>query len=385
MAKADKYANAASVWGRRQKRGSMPAGIGHAIMPNARSGHISVIIPARDASSTIARTLSSLAGIRALICEILLIDDGSQDNTTDVARKAAELHDLPLAVVSVGFSSPGAARNAGLERACGDRLYFIDADDEAMPGGVTLLSRALDADPAAGLAVGASIHRGQNTHKLKLPHSYGGNSAENARRYLSNELRSITVGSALVTAKAAAGVRFPESIDLDEDTIYWAAILSRCSVTTIAQPVLAYNLDETRMSRRFVCNPRSVFHGIALELDKLRAFGVAEGVLQKRKTFIAMRIARHLTRHRRYREAAEMMKVARMHGGGGMRDLKSMQYNLRIWRGLASGLLRFSKVVEGSEEGSVSHRQAVLAPGRSPRPTAAEHGALAGRSGLELE
>lgn len=365
--------------------GWTPAGIGHAIMPNARPGHISVIIPARDASSTIARTLSSLAADRALICEILLIDDGSQDNTSDVARKAAELHGLPLAVVSVGFSSPGAARNAGLERACGDRLYFIDADDEAMPGGVTLLSKALDADPAAGLAVGASIHRGQNAHKLKLPHSYGENSAENARRYLSNELRSITVGSALVTAKAAAGVRFPESIDLDEDTIYWAAILSRCSVTTIAQPVLAYNLDETRMSRRFVCNPHSVFQGIALELDKLRAFGVAEGVLQKRKTFIAMRIARHLTRHRRYREAAEMMKVARMYGGGGMRDLKSMHYSLRIWRGLASGLLGFSKVVEGSDEGSVSHRQAAQAPGRSPRPTAAEQGALAGQPGLELE
>jgi len=354
-------------------------------MANTRSGHVSVIIPARDASSTIARTLSSLAADRALICEILLIDDGSQDNTTDVARKAAELHGLPLAVASVAFSSPGAARNAGLERACGDRLYFIDADDEAMPGGVTLLSSALDADPAAGLAVGASIHRGQNAHKLKVPHSYGGNSAANAQRYLSNEIRSITVGSALVTAKAAAGVRFPESIDLDEDTIYWAAILSRCSVTTIVQPVLAYNLDEARMSRRFVCNPHSVFQGIALELDKLRAFGVADGVLQKRKTFIAMRIARHLTRHRRYREAAEMMKVARMHGGGGMRDLKALHYNLRIWRGHASALLGFSKVAEGSDEGSLAHRQAAQASGRSPRSTAAEQGALAGRPSQELE
>ncbi|MBL8576554.1 MAG: glycosyltransferase family 2 protein [Mesorhizobium sp.] len=304
---------------------------------------ISVIIPARNASSTIACTLSSLDHDKALIREILLVNDGSQDDTAAVARKAADLHGLPLAVIDVGFSNPGAARNAGLDRALGDRLFFLDADDEVIPGGIKLLTDALEASPTAGLAVGASIHRGQAAHKLKLPGTYGSDSALNAERYLLNEIRSITVGSALVTAEAAVGVRFPESINLDEDTIYWAAILSRCLVTTITQPVLAYNLDEARMSRRFVSNPQGVFGGISVELDKLRTLGITEEVLQKRKSFISMRIVRHLTRQRRFREASEMMRVSRIYGGGGLQDLKALQYNLRIWRGYAAGIFGFGK------------------------------------------
>lgn len=333
-------------------------------MPKTGSGQISVIIPARNASSTIARTLSSLDADKALIREILLVDDGSQDGTANVARKAADLHGLPLTVIDVGFSNAGAARNAGMERACGDRLFFLDADDEVMPGGITLLSDALDAAPTAGLAIGASIHRGQTAQKLKLPGKYGEDNATNARRYLLNELRSITVGSALVTAKAAAGVRFPTSINLDEDTIYWAVILSRCSVTTIRQPVLAYNLDEARMSRRFVCDPHGVFRGIAVELDKLRSFGFTEEVLQKRKGFISMRIVRHLTRQRRFQEAAEMMQVSRIYGGGGLQDLKALQYRLRIWRGYAAGLFGVGKA--GDDTGLLPRPDNEKLSGRFP-------------------
>ncbi len=323
-------------------------------MPKTGSGQISVIIPARNASSTIGRTLSSLDADKALIHEILLVDDGSQDGTANVAAKAADLHGLPLTVFEAGFSNAGAARNFGLDRARGDRLFFLDADDEVLPGGITLLSDALDAAPAASLAIGASIHRGQTVQKLKLPGNYGQDNAANARRYLLNELRSITVGSALVAAKAAAGVRFPESINLDEDTIYWAAILSRCAVTTIRQPVLAYNLDEARMSRRFVSDPHSVFNGIAVELDKLRSFGFPEDVLQKRKSFISMRIVRHLTRQRRFNEAADMMRVSRLYGGGGLNDLKALQYRLRIWRGYATGLFGFGKAGTPEDSGILS-------------------------------
>ena len=106
-------------------------------------------------------------------------------------------------------------------------------------------------------------------------------------------------------------MRFPESIGLDEDTLYWAAVLTRVSVATIRAPVLHYNLDEARMVQRFVSNPRKVFLDIALELNRLAAFGIEKGTLQKRKAFIALRIARQLIRRRRYREAEAMLRIVR--------------------------------------------------------------------------
>ena len=122
-----------------------------------------------------------------------------------------------------------------------------------IPGAVTLLRDALRANPQAGLAVGASIHRASEADKLKIPSDYGSDRQENARKYLANDLRSITVGSALVAASEAAAIRFPESIGLDEDTLYWAAILTRVSVTTIDRPVLGSRRCARNRSRAWKC------------------------------------------------------------------------------------------------------------------------------------
>ncbi|MEW9834370.1 glycosyltransferase [Mesorhizobium marinum] len=293
---------------------------------------ISVIIPARNAAGTIGATLSSLSPDRALIGEILLIDDGSEDGTGAAAEAVARELALPLSVARVSAGSAGAARNFGLDKASGEWIFFLDADDVVMPGAVAALLNTLRANPGAGLAVGASIHRASGGDKLKLPGRYVADRAANVRRYLANDLRSITVGSALVTATATAGVRFPESIGLDEDTLYWAKVLSRTGVASIEMPVLVYNIDETRMAERFVSEPRRVFLDVSLELNRLAEFGIGKEALQHRKAFVAQRIARHLLRRKRYREAAAMMRAVRAHPKLGS-SLKSLQYRLRSWAG----------------------------------------------------
>lgn len=305
---------------------------------------ISVIIPARNAAATIGVTLSSLAADRTLIGEILLIDDASDDDTVARAEEAARAHALPLKVTRVRFGNAGAARNAGLAQMRGDHIFFLDADDEVMPGGVGILLDALRANPWAGLAVGASVHRASRADKLKLPGSYGGDRQENSRRYLANEVRSITIGSALVAAGATADIRFPERIGLDEDTLYWAAVLTRVLVAAVEQPVLFYNLDETRMARRFISNPRKVFLDIALELNGLAAFGIDRSTLQERKAFIAQRIARHLIRRNRYVEAAGMMRAGKMQAGF-RSGLRSFRYGMRTGVGRAAQSLGYRKPV----------------------------------------
>jgi glycosyltransferase involved in cell wall biosynthesis len=317
---------------------------------------ISVIVPARNAAATIGETLSSLVPDKALIGEILLIDDGSSDDTVAQAAAIAVTHSLPLSVMSVCFGSAGAARNAGLEQASGDYVFFLDADDTIVPGGLSLLRHALGANPGAGLAVGASIHRASVGNKLKSPGSFGDDRNENVRRYLANELRSITVGSALVVADATAGVRFPESIGLDEDTLYWAKVLMRASVATVAQPVLVYNLDETRMAQRFVSNPRRVFLDVALELNKLASVGIGKDMLQRRKAFIALRVARHLIRRRRYREAAGMLRVGKSFSGGFFWDLKACEYRVRTSAGQAAQFFGYAEPADRSAEAVASRR-----------------------------
>lgn len=87
---------------------------------------ISVIIPARDAAPTLDRTLHAL-GAQSLDepYEVLVIDDGSQDATAEIARAHAPLVRLLRTPSSHG---PGAARNLGVQAARGPVLAFTDAD-----------------------------------------------------------------------------------------------------------------------------------------------------------------------------------------------------------------------------------------------------------------
>ena len=96
---------------------------------------ISVVIPARNAARTIGRTLESLASDRQLICETLLVDDGSDDGTGHVAVEAARGTGVPLRVIAGRFGSAGAARNALDEMkryATGDNGVFAGASSDEL-------------------------------------------------------------------------------------------------------------------------------------------------------------------------------------------------------------------------------------------------------------
>jgi glycosyltransferase involved in cell wall biosynthesis len=298
---------------------------------------ISVVIPARNAAATIGAALASLAPDRALILEIIVVDDGSADQTAVVAMEGARHHGLPVEVVSTRVDSAGAARNVGLERASGAFIFFLDADDQIMPGSLSLLRAALEGQSGTGLAIGASIRRTKNRpDKLKTPHGYGPDRRQNTRRYLRNELWPIAMGSALVAGWAIAGIRFPEAIGLDEDTCYWASLLARADIVAIDTPVLLYHHDEERMARRFITAPRKTFLAIARELDGLAAAGVEREPLQWRKAWIAQRIARQLIKHRMFADAAGMMRAVKAHRELG-RSWKAAQYLARIRIGRLAG------------------------------------------------
>jgi len=291
---------------------------------------ISVIVPARNAAATIAATLFSLVPDKALIGEILLIDDGSTDGTVLQALDVCRAHALPLSVTSVCFGSAGAARNTGLEKVACDCVFFLDADDEVISGGLARLYERLESSPGAGLAVGPFTRRTSGLPDvIKLPGSYAGNRKKNAERYLRNDLRSMAIGSALFAFSEVRDIRFPVSITLDEDTYYWTALLTRLDVVTVKEPVMVYNVDEKRMINRFATDSRAMFLSTALVLNDLERFGVGRGTVQWRKAWLAQRMARMLIKRQRYDEADRMMRVARVHAAFRW-TLRFIRYRARI-------------------------------------------------------
>jgi glycosyltransferase involved in cell wall biosynthesis len=301
---------------------------------------VSVIIPAHDCAGTISRTLASLAPDRDLIREILLVDDASDDDTAKVAAAAAGEYGLPFRLTRTAVRNAGSARNIGLSQCDGAFIYFLDADDEAATDGLRHLVEALQRHPGKALAIGAAIRRTDGRpDKQKTPVGYGGDRARNAHDLLANKLWPIAMGSALCTRDVALSARFPENLRLDEDTCYWAAILLQADVVAIDEPVLLYNLDEAKMTGRFVEMPRSELTRIALALNRLARLGIDRDVLQWRKAWIATRMARALLRTGRYPLARRMLRLALAHPDFS-RDAKVLRYRALIRAGLLADRLR---------------------------------------------
>ncbi len=93
----------------------------------------SFIIPAYNTASYIERCLDSIA-IQAIDeYEIIVIDDGSTDETARIVAARAN-NDRRIRLISQDNSGQGAARNVGVDAARGDYLWFVDSDDWLLPG-----------------------------------------------------------------------------------------------------------------------------------------------------------------------------------------------------------------------------------------------------------
>lgn len=107
---------------------------------------VSIVIPARNASQTIAETLSSLSEQTFSNWEAVIVDDGSVDGTRGIAESYAA-SDARFRVVAQPPQGVSAARNKGIDLARSDWLLFLDSDDWVLPRHLERLTSVLDRDP----------------------------------------------------------------------------------------------------------------------------------------------------------------------------------------------------------------------------------------------
>ena len=89
---------------------------------------ISVIVPAYNAEKTIVRCLNSITNQTYPYLDVIVINDGSIDNTESIVEKIA-LADNRVRLINIANGGVSHARNVGIEHAKGDYITFVDADD----------------------------------------------------------------------------------------------------------------------------------------------------------------------------------------------------------------------------------------------------------------
>ena len=209
----------------------------------------SIIMPAYNTEAYIGRALGCAAAQTEHDIQVVVVDDGSTDGTLSVIRKFAEL-DSRFEVVHVRNGGVSRARNIGLDHARGEKLFFLDSDDEFSERLVEdCLSFAGAHDVSAvlyGYANQTAEGKGEPfPHELEVeyrdadvleslvPH-FIGHSYEDVcewirgRRGMRQGKEHTALWRVMLDARVVceSGLRFNEALDLGEDTIFMNTYLS---------------------------------------------------------------------------------------------------------------------------------------------------------------
>jgi glycosyltransferase involved in cell wall biosynthesis len=111
---------------------------------------ISVLIPARDGAAFLAEAIGSALSQTLRPAEVIVVDDGSQDDTGEVAARFGS----EIVFVRQDPAGSGAARNRAVDASTGNLLAFLDADDVFVADRLERQATVLDRDPAVEAVFG---------------------------------------------------------------------------------------------------------------------------------------------------------------------------------------------------------------------------------------
>lgn len=136
--------------------------------------NISVVIPVYEAADFIAGTLATVAAQSVLPLEVVVVDDGSLDNTCEVIEAFCQSNSqLNVRLLREPHLGPGSARNTGIQAAKGTWIAFLDSDDLWMPEKLERMALAHRAMPDANFLCHNEIHRRLNNSEKVNDYSLG--------------------------------------------------------------------------------------------------------------------------------------------------------------------------------------------------------------------
>ncbi|HVE80880.1 MAG TPA: glycosyltransferase [Candidatus Dormibacteraeota bacterium] len=126
---------------------------------------VSIVIPSYNHSRFLTDAVNSALAQTYRPLEVIVVDDGSTDNTADIAKKFGS----KISYIRQTNQGPSAARNKGVAAAKGEYLLFLDADDLLEPGYIEQCLEALAANPQAAYVYTQMKLFGRQNHTTHYP------------------------------------------------------------------------------------------------------------------------------------------------------------------------------------------------------------------------
>ena len=207
---------------------------------------ISVIIPTYNRAHLLPRSLDSILSQSCLPNEIIVVDDGSNDDTS------ALMTSVYPEIVFIQQSNIGVscARNVGIKRASGDWIAFLDSDDEWFPEKLEVQMNALYKNPELKICHTNEIwiRNGTRVNPKKKHEKFGGWIFQKCLPLCCISPSSVIIHKSIFNEIGL----FDDSLLVCEDYDLWLRITARNPVLYIEKPLLRkYGGHNDQLSRKY--------------------------------------------------------------------------------------------------------------------------------------
>mgnify|MGYP001826120535 FL=1 len=219
--------------------------------------NISVIIPAYNRASVLGRALDSVFAQTRQATEVIVVDDGSVDDTTELVRSRYPR----VQYLRQDHRGVSAARNHGMQAARHEWLAFLDSDDEWLPGKLGRQCQVILNKPDIRICHTDEtwIRRGRRVNPMKKHAKQGG------YIFLHCLPRCVISPSSVLihrTVLDRVGM-FDETLPACEDYDLWLRICAQYPVTYIPEPLITkYGGHADQLSRHFWGMDRFRIHAL---------------------------------------------------------------------------------------------------------------------------
>ena len=206
---------------------------------------LSVIIPLYNKSQYIARTIQSVLEQSFQDFEIIVVNDGSTDNSLKVVNS---INDRRIRIIDKRNEGVSITRNRGAYEANCDLLFFLDADDTILPNCLEILKKLREDFPDADLWSANYLKR-RNTLETKAIADFHRGYVNDISKMYWQRKWAVRMGSFICTKQSFLDCGgFPENICIYEDLLLLCRFIERKKCVYDPTIVMCYDIDNRGLS-----------------------------------------------------------------------------------------------------------------------------------------
>ena len=223
---------------------------------------ISLIIPCYNTSSTIGKCLHTVINQSYQNLEIIIINDGSTDKTSEIIKEFQE-KDLRIIIINQENSGVSKARNEGINLATGDYICFVDSDDWVEEDYCSILYQSI-VENKADISIAEAFYEDENGNQIdnhQLTHSsisvYNNQTA--LQLLLEDKVIQSHPWAKLYKSQLLKNITFPENLEAFEDYYTMFKVFNNAEkVVKNNKPVYHYVQFENSLSHNLT--PKRAYH-----------------------------------------------------------------------------------------------------------------------------